>query len=426
MFKPEKPLTMAEIRALPRGATRAIDPDVPGAVVCVPKRPRNAIYYGYRWRGKDGRSHTKSLGPINAITRAAALKLAGDEIARRRLNPGYDPLGERKDDQRARRVAKAGEEAKRTLVKAAADYIAAKSSEWKHQAHVDQWERSLKTYVLPLIGETDVAVIDTPDIRRVLDPIWQTIPETASRVRGRLEKILERERVLGHRSGENPARWGSHLEHVYAKKSAVKRAKRVATGADKLFAALPFADLPAFMADLQAREGVSPRALEVAILAAARTEDVLGMAWDEVDLATRVWTIPAERMKTENEHRVPLTDRVVEILSTRPKVGAYVFYGRDLNAPLEESALRGVLRRMNRTDCTPHGFRSTFDTWAAETQHVPEELREACLAHGKSEVIAAYQRGDLLNKRRHLHEAWEAFALTPPHVTNVTPLRIAG
>jgi integrase len=419
MFKPDKALTATDARTLPRGTTRAYEPSVPGAVIHVPKNLRSAIQWGYRWRDKDGYSRLKLLGPVDILTRAVALEATKKEIAKRRIDPSYDPLRERRETRQALKV---GEETRRTLAKAVTEYIAAKRAEWRSEVHADQWSRSLKIYVLPLIGDASVDTIDDAAIRKVLDPIWLTIPETASRVRGRLETILERERVLKHRQGENPARWINHLEHVYAKPSAAKKAKRKATGAGRHFAAIPFVEIPTFMVELRKRQGVTPRALEVCILTAARSSEILGMLWSELDLDTKVWTIPASRMKEENEHRVPLTDRVVEILRDRPRAGPYVFYGRSLTEPLEKSALRGLLRHMGRSDITAHGFRSAWDTWAAETQHVDAELREACLAHGKDKVVAAYQRGHLLDKRRVLMEAWAAFADSYVPSDNVTPL----
>jgi integrase len=252
---------------------------------------------------------------------------------------------------------------------------------------------------LPLLGKLPVLAIDTALVLRVLEPIWQTKAETASRVRGRIEAILDWAAARGFRQGENPARWRGHLENLLPKRSKVRRVAH--------HAALPFTGIGPLMTELRRQDGVAPRALEFLVLTASRTGEVLGARWSEINLAERVWTIPAERMKGGKEHRVPLSDAALHVLEAMAniRVDEYVFPGR--NGPLGPMALRRVLGCLGRDDSSVHGLRSSFRDWAGETTAYPREVAEMALAHAVgSPVEAAYRRGDLFEKRRALMRDW--------------------
>lgn len=288
-----------------------------------------------------------------------------------------------------------------TFRQAAETFIEAKRGSWKNEKHAEQWTATLERFAYPVIGDRSVAAIDIRAVLEVLEqPIegatfWNVRAETARRVRGRIETVLDWAKVRELRSGENPARWGGNLEMALPAKGP-----RV-----KHHSALPYTDVAAFLENLQAREGVSARALEFCILTAARTGEVLGACWGEIDLAAKLWTIPGERMKAGNEHRVPLTERCVEILGDAKDADALVFPGP--RGQLSNMALLSVLARMNRDDVTVHGFRSTFRDWAAETTDHANEVVEMALAHTiGSKVEAAYRRGDLFEKRRRLMDDW--------------------
>lgn len=287
-----------------------------------------------------------------------------------------------------------------TFEEAAERYIEAHKAGWKNAKHAAQWTTTLKTYAYPLIGESPVQAIDTGLVLKVLEPIWTTKTETANRLRGRIESVLDWARVRGYRERENPARWRGHLEQLLPAPSKVQRVQH--------HAALPYADLPKFMEALRAQDGVSASALEFAILTVARTGEVIGAKWSEIDLKERVWTIPAERMKAGKEHRVPFSARTLAILKSMKALGSgeYVFPGLN-NKALSNMALLMLLRRMGREDITAHGFRSTFRDWAAERTNFPAEVAEMALAHAVGDKVeAAYRRGDLFAKRRELMTAW--------------------
>lgn len=274
---------------------------------------------------------------------------------------------------------------------------------WSNAKHRAQWRSTLKTYAVS-IWSKDVAAVDVNDLIRILKPIWTAKPETASRVRGRVERVLDAARVRGFRSGENPAVWRGNLSLLLP----ARRAK----GANRHHAAMPFDDLPSFMARLKARPAMAARALEFTILTAARTSETLGATWSEIDLAAQLWTIPADRMKAGKEHRVPLPDSAAEILarlSLDIDAGpdTFVFSGSAPDRALSNMAMAMLLRRMGATDATVHGFRSSFRDWAGEATSFPREVAEAALAHTiGSEVERAYRRGDALDKRREMMAKW--------------------
>jgi integrase len=261
---------------------------------------------------------------------------------------------------------------------------------------------TLETYCAPMWAKP-VADIAMADVLEVLQPLWRSRPETASRLRGRIEAVLDAAKAQGFRQGENPARWRGHLDKLLPKRQKLTRGHH---------AAMPYREVPAFMARLRERESISSLALEFAILTAARTGEVLGARWQEIDLAAKVWTVPATRMKAGKEHRVPLSSRALAILErlAKAKTGEFVFPGQKPGHPLSTMALEMVLRRMKIKGATVHGFRSTFRDWSGDETHFPRELAEAALAHVAGDSTErAYRRGDALEKRRALMNAWAQY-----------------
>jgi integrase len=340
----------------------------------------------FMWK-KAGRRREMGLGSIRDVPLARARTLAFE--ARQHLASGRDPLAAREKP------------ASMTFGEAATALIESMGPSWRNEKHHAQWTMTLTVYGAPLAGLA-AADITTDDVLAVLKPLWLTKPETASRLRGRIERTLDFAKARGMRSGENPARWRGHLDALLPKRPKLTRGHHKA---------LPFADVPAFVAKLRERQGPAPAALEFAILTAARSGEVLGATWDEIDLDGRVWTVPAARMKAGREHRVPLTDRAVTILKAMLKVrtSAFVFPGMKADRPLSVMALEMVLRRM-KVDATVHGFRSAFRDWTGENTAFPREVAEAALAHLVGDAVErAYRRGDALEKRRSLMDAWEAY-----------------
>jgi integrase len=272
-----------------------------------------------------------------------------------------------------------------------------------------EWASTLTTYVYPVLGRVPVAAVDIGLVTTVIEPIWSTKPETASRVRGRIEAVLNYATAQGWRQGANPARWRGHLDQLLPKKTKVRRVKH--------HAALPYAELPAFMPELRQQQGVAARALELAILCAARTAEVIGARWEEFDLAGRLWAIPAERMKAGKEHRFRCQDPRSGVLEqmTAIRQSEFVFAGERSGRPISNMAMLMLLCRMGRGDLTVHGFRSSFRDWVAERTTFPTEVAEMALAHTVSDKVeAAYRRGDLFEKRRHLAEAWSKYCTRTP------------
>jgi integrase len=296
-------------------------------------------------------------------------------------------------------------------------YIAAHQAGWRNAKHRSQWVNTLNIYVSPVFGNLAVQAVDVALIMRVLEPIWTAKPETASRLRGRIERVLDWAKARGFRAGENPARWRGHLDQLLPARAKVRNVQH--------HAALPFGDLPKFMIGLRERGGVAARALEFAILTAARTGEVIGAGWDEIDLGSRTWTVPANRMKGHREHRIPLSDRAVALLEEVKQTGSSEFvFSRPGGKSLSNMALLMMLRRMKRDDVTAHGFRSSFRTWAAECTGFPREVVEAALAHVTgNKVEAAYQRGDLFDKRRQLMAEWGAYCASADASGSVLPFK---
>jgi integrase len=351
-----------------------------------------------------GRARVMGLGPYPEVT----LKEARDRAAgaRRQIRDGIDPI----DARRERKMAAKIEAAKLTsFAQCVEEYLETHESAWKNQKHRDQWRSTIATYAHPIIGKLPVAAVDTALVLKVLRPIWNKKPETASRLRGRVERILAWATVSEYRQGENPARWRGHLQEMLPPKTKVRKVKH--------HSALPYADVPAFMAQLRGRDSISARALEFTILNANRTGEAIGAKWDEIDFSTKVWTVPADRMKAGKEHRVPLTDRAMEILKLLPRErdNPYVFVSGKKGTALSNMAMLELLRGMSGNGYTVHGFRSSFRDWCAEQTNYPRELAEAALAHTlPDKVERAYQRGDLLEKRRRLMSEWAKFCATKP------------
>jgi integrase len=360
--------------------------------------PGGAKGWIFRYGGR-GRRRDMGLGGYPSIGLAKARELAGD--CRGMIAAGLDPIAARNE----KRAAAAVEAAKAmTFDDCATAYITAHEAAWRNPKHRQQWKNTLSTYVSPVLGKLPVAAVDTGLVLKVLEPIWARKPETASRVRGRMEAVLDWAKVRGYRTGENPARWRGHLDHLLPAKSKVRKVEH--------HAALPYAQVGAFVASLHEQPGISAHALEFLILTATRTGETLGATWDEVDIGAKLWTIPAGRMKAGKEHRVPLSDAALAVLKEMREIrhSDYVFPGGRDRRPLSEMSLLMLLRRMKHGDITAHGFRSTFRDWAAERTTFPREVAEAALAHAIPDAVeAAYRRGDLVDKRRKLMDAWAAY-----------------
>jgi integrase len=296
-------------------------------------------------------------------------------------------------------------------------YIDAHTASWHSAKHRLQWQATLANYAGPVIGNLSVQAIETAHVMKVLESLWSKRPETASRLRGRIEAVLEWARARGYRTGDNPARWRGHLQSLLPARLKARDVKH--------FAALPYGDLPGFMMELRNQNSISAAALEFAILTAARTGEVIGATWGEFDLRNMTWIVPAARMKARREHRVPLSAGAVKILEKmRPLGGEYVFPGKRSGKPLSNMALLMVLRRLRRGDLTAHGFRSTFRDWCAEQTDYPAEVAEMALAHTVSDKVeAAYRRGDMFDKRLRLAEEWNRYCSSSAVRPDLSPVK---
>ena len=354
---------------------------------------------------RNGRERMHGLGPYPDVGLKQARERARD--ARLKLLDGEDPI----DTKRSKRQQATLDAAKATTFRQAAErFLTAHEGAWTSDVHRQQWHRTLETYTYDVIGDLPVAAIDTTLVLKVLEPIWTR--ETAKRLRGRIERILDWAKVRGLREGENPARWKGHLDKLLQKPN----------GTAKHHTALPFEDVPAFLTELRATEGIAARALEIAILTALRTGEVLNATWSEINLTKREWVIPAARMKAGKEHKVPLSPRVVEILDNLPREAdnEFVFIGERAGRPIGDRAMFITLREM-RPGNTVHGFRSTFVDWAHERTAFDNTVIEMALAHAVGTAVErAYRRTDLFDKRRALMETWAAFCAGEDQTTVVT------
>ena len=360
---------------------------------------------------RDGRARQMGLGALHTVSLQEARARA--RLARQVLLDGLDPIDVKHERRSRLRLEKARA---LTFKQCADDYLGAHAGAWKNAKHRAQWSATLDAYAHPLIGALPVAAIDTALILKILRPIWQEKPETASRLRGRIERILDWATVQEYRHGDNPARWRGHLDALLPAKTKVRAVKH--------HPALPFVELPAFMDELRKRDSISARALEFTILTATRTGEAIGARWDEIDLSTKTWTVPASRMKAGRPHRVPLSDRAVAILDELPRDDSnFVFLGAKVGSPISNMAMLELLRGMNGNGLTVHGFRSTFSDWARERTGYPRDVVEMALAHAvKDKSEAAYRRGDALEKRRRLMAEWARYCALPAVEAEVVAL----
>ncbi len=363
-----------------------------------------------------GKRRDIGLGGYPDVTLAGAREAA--RAARTKIKDGIDPVVERRANRSALAAARASA---MSFKEAAENYITAHEKGWKNAKHGAQWSSTLKTYAYPIIGNIGVAEVETSHIMRVLEPIWTTKTETASRVRGRVESVLDWATVRGYRKGDNPARWRGHIEHLLATRNDVAPVEH--------HAALPFDEIGAFMVGLRQRSGFGARALEFAILTAARSGEVRGATWAEIDPDARVWTIPKERMKAKREHRIPLSEEALALLNALPRIdGTDLVFPSTKNTELSDATLTATLKRMG-LGVTAHGFRSSFRDWAGETTAYPREVIEHALAHQlKDKAEAAYARGSLFEKRRRLMADWAQYCgkVSGKHGGTVTAIRSAA
>ena len=355
----------------------------------------------FTWRGMP-----KEMGLGSAATVSLADARDKAATARRKIAQGLNPIDERKRTSGVPTFGEMADEVREAL-----------SAGFRNEKHKAQWKSTLATYAAPLSNKP-VDTVTTDDVLAILKPIWTTKAETASRLRGRIEKVLDAAKAKGFREGENPARWRGHLDHLLPRPSKLARGHH---------AAMPYEEVAALIAKLREREATSALALELCILTAARSGEILGMRWPEIDLDKKTWTVPAARMKAGREHRVPLSPRAVAILRKleKLKAGQFVFPGHAPNKPLSNMAMEMMLRRMKIEDATVHGFRSSFRDWAGNVSNFPREVVETALAHvigDKAEQ--AYRRSDALEKRRKLMEAWAAYC-EPRAKSNVVTIRRA-
>ena len=377
-------------------------------------------------RREMGLGSVDTVPPAKARAEAATLKiLVKDRI---------DPIDRRRQKQAEAAVVQAehraiAEKSAHTFAAVAREYIEAKESEWSNPKHAQQWENTLSTYAFPVIGKIPVVEVSRDQVLQILQPIWTTKTETATRVRSRIELVLDYAKARGWRTGENPAVWRGNLKSVLATPSKIKNVRH--------HPALPREKVPEFMADLRGREGIAARALEFAILTAARSGEVRGAVWREFDFDAKTWTIPAKRMKAKKKHAVPLSKDAIALLENLPRIKGndLLFPGTRDGQPLSDMSLSAVLRRMNEgeegpswvdeagEEIVPHGFRSTFRDWCSEETHYPNEMAEMALAHIiSSKTEQAYRRGEMLEKRRQMMEEWAARCL-PNKTDKVAKLR---
>lgn len=358
-----------------------------------------------------GKRREMGLGPYPAISLSDAREKAAE--ARKLKANGIDPLKHRNSLRLAERLEAARS---KTFRECAETFIEEQTPNWRNEKHAKQWTATLETYVYPKIGDIPVAAVDGPLIKEILSPIWMAKAETARRVRGRIAAVIDWATNNEYRDGENPARRNLFATSKKAEKRRVQH-----------HAALPYEELPDFMASLEAQDGNGALALQFAILTAGRTSEVIETTWNEIDLEETLWTIPAERMKSERDHRVPLSKQAVTILRKQHAAtggSGYIFPGGKRGRPLSNMAMLTTLRRMKRGDLTVHGFRSTFKDWAAERTAFPNEVSEAALAHVVGDKVEkAYRRGDLFEKRARLMNAWASYCMTPQRKGEVVKMR---
>ena len=383
-----------------------------GLYLYVSSKTAASWVYAYMLRGQ---SHEMGLGSYPQISLPVARELAGEQA--RIKARGEDPIENRESVRTAQRLLAAKSITFRTC---AESYIAAHKGAWRNAKHAAQWSATLESYAGPIIGDLPVSEVDRGLVHKVLEPIWSKKPETARRLRGRIEAVLDYATALDYRAGENPARWKGSLKPLFPKGTKVHRAQH--------HPALPYRELPAFMPALRAEEGLGAGALQFVILTAARTGEAIGAKWGEVDLDEAIWTVPAARTKTGRDHKVPLSKPALAVLRTQHKQTngkGFVFPGLRRNKPLSNMAMLKTLERMGREDLTVHGFRSTFRDWVEEMTNFQGSVAEAALGHVVGDKVeAAYRRGDLFEKRRKLMLGWAEFCTRPLAASaKVVPMR---
>ncbi len=378
-------------------------------------RSEDAKFWLFRYTMPGGTLREMGLGKADHDGRKGGITLAEarDKAAELRhlVKTGVDPLQHRAAAEAAAAQARAAAARAKTFAEAADLYLAAHEAGWRNAKHRAQWAMTLREYAGPHLGALPVVEVETVHVAAALRPHWHEKPETASRLRGRIEAVLDFAAVHGWREGANPARWRGHLDKLFPRRGKVRPVEH--------HAALPWPEVGGLMAALRSREGVAASALEFAVLTAARSGEVLGARWSEVDLDAAVWTVPKGRMKAGKEHRAALSPAAVALLRgllpLRSDADALLFPGQRAGRPLSVMAMAMVLRRMGRGELTVHGFRSTFRDWAGETTAHPREVVEAALAHRLGDKVEqAYARGDLFTKRRRLMEDWAEFCARPP------------
>jgi integrase len=391
-------LTAVRVRTAPRGRYG----DGGGLYLLVRSPERR--YWLFRYTPPGGKLREMGMGPASGRT-AVSLAEARAKAAEmyRLVKMGVDPLAER--------ASRGSDAPAHSFREVAALYFDAHKASWRNATHRQQWQNTLGTYADPLIGHLPVEAIDTGHVMAVLEPIWRTKTETASRLRGRIELVLDYATARGWRTGDNPARWRGHIAQLLPARGRIAAVKH--------HAALPWREMAAFMATLTKRDGVAAPALRFTILTAARSGEVLNARWPEIDLAGAVWTVPGGRMKAGREHRVPLSDAALDVVRSLlilrdASRGDFVFPSDRTGRPMSKTTMEMVLRRTGRDDLTVHGFRSTFRDWCAEATNYPREVAEQALAHALGDrVEAAYRRGDLFDKRQRLMGDWAAFCSRP-------------
>jgi len=395
-------LTSKTVEKLAKAAMAGLTNDGDGLYFKVGKTGGTSWIFRFKIAGK---SRDMGLGRYPEVGLAEARDKATE--ARKLSKAGTDPLAVRDAERETQRITRQAEAARAVSFREVASaYIAAHRAGWKNAKHAQQWESTLATYAHPTIGALPPQDVTTGHVLEILQPIWTTKPETASRVRNRIELVLDAAKARNLRQGENPARWRGHLDKLLPKRSKVRVVKS--------HAAMAWGELPTFMAELAKQEALSARALELTILTACRTSEILNATWGEIDLNSRTWTIPSERMKAGKAHRVPLSDAAMGMLDRVPHLeGAdYLFPGTKDGKPLSNQAMTMTLRRMGKGHLTVHGFRSTFRDWAAECTPYPREVCELALAHRIADgAEAAYWRSDIFEKRRALMEDWARYVL---------------
>ena len=397
-------LTVKQVDKLIRDANAGATADGDGLYLKI--TPAGSASWQYRYQ-INGKRRMMGLGSCSTVGLAEAREKAAD--ARKQVKSGIDPLEAKEIEQVAAKARAI------TFQELAAEYIAAHRPGWRNAKHAQQWENTLTTYAFPKIGDKPVHTITTEDVLGILKNLWTEKPETASRVRNRIELVIDAGRAKGLSTAANPAAWRGHLDKLLSKRNRTSKGHH---------AAMDYRALPAFFTKLtDTRDSLSAKALRITILTACRTSEVLLATWDEFDLEGRIWTIPGERMKAGRPHRVPLSDAVLSVLAGLESKDGYLFPGARKGRPLSNMAMAMALRKIGYKDLTVHGFRSTFRDWAAEETHYPNIVAEQALAHTVGNAVeAAYRRGDLLEKRRALMADWADYCTTKP-AANVVPIK---